>query len=591
MLEARFQAEITLIGPLLTRSTSAGEFGIDAAFFCEWRNGNFCFPGSLIKGRLRECWTQLAAAALPELPNSQEIDAWLGATTGNSEDLGDTSSSYDPQRARAIFDESFDWKERRDAGETKQRIRIAIDDQRRAAEDAMLLVEENPFPTGQQAVFHGEISFWAKDNVEAVRFERALDLALRAIPALGANQGVGYGRIAAAKVKRLPDSASAAATWPAASDRITIRWRTNQALCISDHRPSGNIFESVEVVPGGVLKGALATQVERLGASRFRELLENLSRIRFGHAKPSLVGKDPAVVAPMSLVVAAGSAYDVIWQKEAIVVGNEAPKFRPDWKEEDKKKIAGLTNTISLDRSLRVRTKIDPEKRRAKDENLFAYEMVLPRSEGRPVEWVSEVSLAGVPEAERAAVVRQLETALQNGLTGVGKTKARFEVRGEASAGSERKLEGDRISITLITDALLGSPREMHTKDELFDYYTKCWADLSNGSLELSHFFATQKLAGGVYHHRRFFQGSVYRPWFLTESRSVFVLMVKDQQGATENVQAWLASGLQLTQDVIVGYELPKDSRERWKKCPYVPENGYGEIAVNVHEQWRDKCL
>lgn len=590
MPEVRLKVEVTLLGPILTRKTSAGEFGVDASFACDWRDGNLCFPGSLVKGKIGESWRQLEGA-LADFPTADEIDAWLGAKTGNSEDLDDQSSSYEPARGRAIFGESFNWTEKRDREETRQRIRNSIDDRRGAAEDAMLLVEEDAFASGKAATFRGEVSFWAEDEGEAARFRTALDLGLRAIPALGGNQGVGYGRIQSATVERLTNVGSAGVAWPTSGNRISVRWKTEQAICVSDHRPIGNIFRSEEIVPGGVFKGALATQAERLGTCP--KLREHLSRIRMRHARPTPEGGVPATVAPLSLAVVGKEAlvHDVVLQSEASLIDGEAPVFAPDWKDKHRNAVERLTMQFSLDRSLRVRTAIDPKRRRALDENLFAYDMVLPRSGGCPVEWVSEIDIGAVPQPDRAAVLTELRQALEDGIVGIGKTKARFEVVTATEAAQKLFGLGETVAITLLTDCLLGSPREMHTKGELFVYYKKCWSDLSGGSLELSHYFATQRLAGGVYHHRRFLNGGIYRPWMLTEARSVFVLKVRDQETASKKIQAWLHGGVELTPDVVKGYELPADPWERWKKCPYVPENGYGEIAVNVHEQWRDKCL
>jgi hypothetical protein len=100
----------------------------------------------------------------------------------------------------------------------------------------------------------------------------------------------------------------------------------------------------------------------------------------------------------------------------------------------------------------------------------------------------------------------------------------------------------------------------------------------------LKRYFASQSLAGGYYLHRRFRSQEKYSPWLLTDPGSVFLLKIVQPNDAKqvslvqELIERWYFSGLP-----------PYDSSLEWRNCPYVRENGYGEIAVNLMCHWHDQ--
>ena len=70
----------------------------------------------------------------------------------------------------------------------------------------------------------------------------------------------------------------------------------------------------------------------------------------------------------------------------------------------------------------------------------------------------------------------------------------------------------------------------------------------------------------------------------LTEAGSTFLL--KPVAGREEDARKWLEEwarhGLPLSQQVRTFYEIgDTPERAQWMQCPYLPENGYGEIRVN----------
>jgi len=80
-----------------------------------------------------------------------------------------------------------------------------------------------------------------------------------------------------------------------------------------------------------------------------------------------------------------------------------------------------------------------------------------------------------------------------------------------------------------------------------------------------------------------------YYPYVLTEAGSVFVLELQSPL-ADEALNRFVENGLSLPSQIIALFPEEEDHYEHWKNCPYVPENGYGEIIVNLDWHWRN-CL
>jgi hypothetical protein len=133
------------------------------------------------------------------------------------------------------------------------------------------------------------------------------------------------------------------------------------------------------------------------------------------------------------------------------------------------------------------------------------------------------------------------------------------------------------VTVSLNTEALLNPLKEINNDDlgSLEASYKNYWASVSNTGLELSHFFAEQQLAGGVFaaNYRQTSLGQ-YRPWFVTKAGSTFVLKIKNTDGL-KLLKQWALTGLPLS-DAVKGYY-----GKSWKENPYGPENGYGEILIN----------
>jgi hypothetical protein len=79
-----------------------------------------------------------------------------------------------------------------------------------------------------------------------------------------------------------------------------------------------------------------------------------------------------------------------------------------------------------------------------------------------------------------------------------------------------------------------------------------------------------------------------YRPWLLTEAGSIFVLQATDTADVEDiktMLKLWQSQGLPLSLSTIEWYGLGGDKQQHWQYTPFVPENGYGEIAINLQHE------
>lgn len=232
-----------------------------------------------------------------------------------------------------------------------------------------------------------------------------------------------------------------------------------------------------------------------------------------------------------------------------------------------------------------VRTEINKATRTADERKLFATEAIVPDSRS----WLADVDLGAIPEQARDAVAADLRDFLACGLDMLGKTRAvaQIEFMGEPTTPtveSKEILVGDIAVVTLQSAArLLPKPGDIPSTNggnQLLEMSKAAWSELSDHSLELQRFYAQRQLVGGQYLWRRFREGAhPYNPELLTVPGSVFVLkQVGDEKIARRKLQAWRDSGPR---------PLRSDSRgEDWRQTPYIRNNGYGRVAINLKVHW-----
>jgi len=686
MLQVILDIKLTLEGPILTKSSMPGRYGIDASM-AENHEGKYSIPGTLVKGRLRQSWKELKEMA--SYISDPEINDLLGLKSGNSEDT-DNTIPVTPSRAILKFSD-FICKEKK---ETRDLHRIKMDEEKGTVKKGALLIMETPFAPGEKADFYGTISFIAKDEEKANEIKGYIDKGLRWITSLGSDRTVGFGKFINVEfikvdIKDISPKEEVQINASQAEDgKLCLIITPKTPFCIAKRKIHSNLFESEIFIPGGVIKGTIASVwgqlleekgefvIDENSDKDRKNLCKHFNNIRFYHTFPAENSKlCRPVTPPLSLVkVDDKSYYDVVLYKEPILInglllsvgpelqddldnnivsdtlirkfvekeitlskdavvlvedaGNrwkindgqkvyiirkeraseevdklniyicKAPAFSIDWKDSsDVKKCFGWAD-LSNSKELRVRTAIDKTKRKAEEDKLFAYEMIIPTG----FHWLSWIDMGLVPKCEREAVERQLNELLSYGLNGLGKTKVSASVTLKEPSFiqpvKESKLESldGQYIVTLQTPAILCNPNELSetsNKDNLSKAYDDVWKQISDCSLSLVRYFASQTLAGGDYLHKRFLykKDKPYKPFLLTEAGSVFVLSINNEEKAKEKIEEWFKYGLPLPEWAKKEYKRNCKAGDHWSNCPYIRENGYGEIAVNldIHKSKKPK--
>ncbi len=591
----RLEITLTLLGPILTRGGHPPDPGIDAPLA---RDGQGCpmLPFSLVKGKVRDALRDSAESAGGRPP-----DDWLGAATADG--------GFDPSRGRLRFTDFVT----ETVGCTEDGVieRIEVADDTGTAEGRMLAMLEAPFGYGQPVVFTGAVDFVADDG-ESKEVASALDRALRKVPAFGALRSVGFGRThdVATKLTAVPKSAAGSPNTEAA--RLPVRLALDRPLCVVGRKHAGNHFESLEAIPGAVLKGAVARLVLELAGERkelyvrpdtrtpFRQLATHFAEVRFSEALPqSANAATRPVVPPLSMAVSDGTTepFDVaLWDGPGLVRDEKSlchpPRFAPDWKDADYAAVRKQFGWPEVPRERRTRTAIDEATGRAKDEQLFSYGLILPDSRkpsGEPCRlvWDAVIGLEKVPADARAGVAAELAELLAHGLPNIGKTRATatihwLESRPAPAVSGGKPAPGFHV-VTLQTDCLMTDPAAFSAgrppAEALHAAYADFWLQASAGAVTLERFFARQTLHGG-YLGRRFGRGSHYEPFLVTEAGSVFVLKVVNDDAATDSAAAWQTGGLLVP--AWAGDRYRVAGRELWQTCPFLPHAGFGEVAVDL---------
>jgi len=118
----------------------------------------------------------------------------------------------------------------------------------------------------------------------------------------------------------------------------------------------------------------------------------------------------------------------------------------------------------------------------------------------------------------------------------------------------------------LETPAVLTDPR---CGTSLFEQYAKAFHHLAGATL--LRCWASQRMAGHYYSYRfRAYGKGHYMPFELTEAGAVFEFEGTD----AAKLSTLLAQGVDALR--LEGNNLQSMS---WSECPFVPENGYGEMS------------
>lgn len=596
--------DLIVLGPFLTAATGPDRYGVDKSAHRD-HLGRLVIPASHLKGKLRSSLEELEPFFDPA--DRPDLKLLFG--------IKSIEGSYEPVPASVHFSDLIC------ANSTIEgtRTRVTINRASRTAQQNMLRDLDDLFASGTEICFTGKISFSSSDSITAARLARVLQLGLQWLPTIGSEKGVGFGRLKSVLV-----GVPAETTIPSlqihsgSSDAIHLRITPQEPLLIGGikSRRTNYLVSRLELT-GGLIKGALAAELneahgvnpitrplEACYASDypgFESLIKNFSLIRVTHARPAIVDGPRPIRLPLSAVEYGENEFgDVALsnKRTPLVHDRYSPAYYGDAKSlnqyEDLAEPAKLFVT---------RSEIHNASQRTAEGQLFTYQFYAPLTkEKRPIEWICNVDFDSVLDSEeRMAAIRQFAIAVQQHLHRLGKLSRTVNVAAKDGPATSRTnnpiLIKEGISlVTLQSDTIMLSPnivRSLPLGQDLYEAYAAYWQDLSEGALKLDDFFAHQGFEGGYRYHRylgateRKNRPNRYRPYYLTLAGSLFKLEVMDEEKATNFLTKWLLCGLPLPKWALEEYGQYRCPL--WESCPFVPENGYGEIAVNLDWHWEKR--
>ena len=563
-------------GPILCKSTFSSSWGIDATFDRDYR-GKPYMDRSHIKGKLREALTEIGTQAA-------FIDKWFGK--GDSDGGMLFISDFYPDDVSP------------DVHYQGKLTRIRIDRERKVVDEKALIHLENLCPLRNSPyTWNGYMEFIADDS-EIKTITDEIATGFRWITAVGAEKTTGLGKIVSVETDVITHDinlSSNISPSDSSEEWLTIIIEAEDPLFTGGIQREGHYSESDDMITGAIIKGALAKTLNTLCgvdnprstpidvsntcvARHYPKLAEHFTTIRFTHAFPSTDDRRPVVI-PYSAVAKDSEFYDVALSDDVQLIGGKAPVFQTDWK-----KFPDVFGWASPRRVVKTRTAIDSTLRRAEEDKLFTYLYICPvDSEDNRICWHGLVHL---PETDRAYLHAELLDALPR-IQRMGKRRSRVRVSvktgrcDHAMPGKDYPDQDGKVIITLQSDALMIDPDEMkeeQTAEKLHELYVQYWEKVSDASTKMIRFFAHQKLLAG-FHRGRYIAN--YYPFYLTGAGSVFVLDISnDESKAKQMIDNWIKNGLPLPEWAEEKYR--KAGEALWKACPYLPENGYGEIIVNL---------
>jgi len=605
MIRARYRLCLSLQAPLLTHAAGTLSLGLDAATL-RYR-GQPVINGSLIRGNLRHLLERFARdlAQLPDPDDphlrpvrAPDITDWFGPPQ---------TADGDPRIAYLAFD--FWWRFDPASAPTESaqpaRHRTAIDPAGVVA-PGQLQIAESGFAVGAEPAFTGEIRARFSDEAARRHCERWLGKALARLPAIGAQKGVGYGRVVRAELLRLEPVARVEPRidTDALGTRIGLVLHLSQPFNIAQtaqFQPENNRYLNHDQIPGAAIKGVLAHAHGGVWEALQRDLA--LDDLVVTTALPApRTNPRRSLPLPLSLAVFATPrglvVHDLALEAVPGLLKHDSalvpPCFLPDWKDTHREHARRAWDPAAADAAppehlLVIRTAIRPEDQVAEESQLFALECTDVQDHC----WCLDLDLRHVHPADpaaRRAVTERLVALLSAGLEDLGKTRAcaRVEIRPQPFGSTECPqpipIDGlDGWVILLRTPARLLPARlealtmpiaSTNGADALKAAYAAYWHSACP-ELELRHYYARQELVGGHYYWRHFRGREDYRPEWLTLAGSVFVLTSRpgaDPAAIRTALTQWQHSGLPQADD---------RAADTWETNPYLRENGFAEIAVN----------
>jgi len=607
---ARYKSTIHLqiLGPFLTAAAGGGGYGLDKSFH---RNseGKLTIPASHIKGKMRMALRELE----PFFPEGKTPD--LESLFGKGGDGGE--NGYEPAPSMLYFSEVAYQDQAGGDEDVAVRTRVTIDEESGTARSRHLVQLEDVFASGSASMWQGSVHYFAEDDAEAQTVAGALQAGLQWLGNVGGEKGSGYGRVQGASVgPPVVDEGVSSGKRLVGGTRLHLRISPQEPFLIGEGKSlRTNFIESKREFSGGVIKGALAAGLNRAyGVTPvhqkldgtyvdkfpgFEQLVTHFSKIRVTHAFPAKENEARPVRTPVSTVRHGDDAWDIALDSGsyALTADGQAAAFFMDWKDGEH-----YFGSAMPSMAYETRAEIEEISRRTQDGKLFTYGFCQPRNDNGPIEWIGNVYFDNVPEDDRAATREQFAEATERYLCQMGKlgreTKVAVDADCARNAASARDAGSEAfVLVTLQSNTIMVDPRavgSLGVTDNMMVPYRDYWADISRvdgagSAFELEDFYAYQDFRGGYLYHRYLSKAEqngygYYRPYYLTGAGSVFKLAIRNAEEAKSLLAVWERAGLPLPDWALNEYG--RDGQDLWESCPFVPENGFGEIMVNLDWHW-----
>ncbi len=550
------EIRVTIRSPFLFKGLDVAGHGFDASALRD-EGGHLIVPGDHVRGHLRHALEVLEPKMVKHVfgegsKGSRERDA-----EENSDKKPEERKEHDPalrqdkpQRGALLLGDL--------RGPLAERVaiyhRVALDERTGAAKEGSIQLIELPAPIGKAVTFTGSLVLRPREGYGTEEMRAALDDALRLVPAMGALKSSGFGEVVAAECAVISPPPPGAAFPQGHRWEVTVSF--DRPLLVDSEMVDSNVFRGRSVIPGGAIKGSLAEMLRDGGHPI--EASTDFTRLRIGHAFPLAGGRLADRAVPDALALA-GDAWCLAPNDAelAMLAKKAAPAFPGDWKDaqfEQVRKAIGRPGS-GLEHVSRGRVRIG-EDGVAVSGALFVVQPVASRGHL----WRFTLDIEKCPEP----ILSDVKAALMAGLDGVGRTGARMVVIDVAAAPIVQPVRGKKVLLMLETPAVLTNPED---ETPLFEQYDRAFQHLAGA--QLLRCWARQKM-DGHYHAYRFraFGAGQYQPFEVTEAGAVFELAAED----LSRLDALVHRGLPAM--------LGPDRTLTWEDCPFVPENGYGDLSV-----------
>ena len=605
------QVKLSVKAPLISSGGGDAVRNLNQVFY-QTASGELALQHSHIKGKLREAMQEMQkyGCFFPII----DLQSLFGQGCSKDEISPVLlKSTLLPHRARLHFSDFLLSDKSLNLPPDQHRLtKVSINSITGTSKENFLQVIENRFKSGDIVIWSGVISFFSKSE-EAALIAKNLTLGLKWITAFGGSKGSGFGCLESVTTELyeadsfLPEKSAI----PRSHDGISLHLEFIDDLIIGGMSRGTNFIKSETVIPGGVVKGSLARflnqlcdtvpDTEAIGMNNrkvvdhFPLLTKYFSALQFSHAFPVHAAQEnrPVVIPFSAVKTSVGEELDAYFdvallQKPSLDRNNKAPEFQVNWKNSGF--LQEYFGWASCDIINKTRTAIDPKTRRAKDESLYTFQYLTPfnaGSEKEKVKWIANLRFPDLKPSEQEQLLDEFIKAIHQGWSVLGKRGScfSFTVRDGLAQDvilplSEAVYDKDIAVVVLQSDALMFDGMSIaahHQKPDLQSIYNDYWQEITEHSCDLVRLFTRQKFSGG-YLAKRYKIYPHYYPFILTEAGSVFVLRIKNREKAEKILLHLQKKGLPLP-SLIARRVL--ENREPWELCPFVSENGYGEIRIN----------